>query len=138
MDNVIEKLQKLGCSKAISDGTIPLSILRDTRWVKMFAEKGYTKGELIFPDGRTSNFFVLLPDGKIASADNIMLGNGFYAIAEELGIETEDIFEKPIGECIMYEDEIGIHEDCAISIWTHEEFSNMLHICETLKNRTSK
>ena len=102
----------------------------------MFAEQGYDKGELIFPDGGHSSFFLGLPDGNVASADNVMCANGFYVIAEELGFDVDDVLgEEPYGKFFMYEDEDGIeHEDCAISIWTPQEFMVKMKQCKQLAN----
>lgn len=134
--NILNLLKQIGCTNAKSDGICNISELRDKCWVKMFAEQGYTKGELIFPDGGHSSFFLVLPDGNIASADNVMCANGFYAVAEELGIDVDDILgEEPYGEFFIYEDEDGIeHEDCVISIWTPQEFMVKMKQCKQLAN----
>lgn len=134
--NLVQLLQNIGCKNARNDGMDRISSLRDGRWVEMFAEMGYDRGEFIFPDGRHSSFFLVLPDGNIASADNVMCGNGFYAIANELGIDADAVLgEEPYGEFIMYTDEDGIEdEDTAISIWTPEEFQIKLQQCQQLSN----
>ena len=59
--NILNLLKQIGCTNAKSDGICNISELRDKCWVKMFAEQGYTKGELIFPDGGHSSFFLVLP-----------------------------------------------------------------------------
>ena len=135
--NLVQLLQNIGCKNARNDGMDRISSLRDGRWVEMFAEMGYDRGEFIFPDGRHSSFFLVLPDGNIASADNVMCGNGFYAIANELGIDADAVLGKePYGEFIMYTDEDGIEdEDTAISIWTPEEFQIKLQQCQQLANK---
>ena len=134
--NLEQLLQNIGCKNARNDGMDRISSLRDGRWVEMFAEMGYDRGEFIFPDGRHSSFFLVLPDGNIASADNVMCGNGFYAIANELGIDADAVLgEEPYGEFIMHTDEDGIEdEDTAISIWTPEEFQIKLQQCQQLAN----
>ena len=134
--NILNLLKQIGCINAKSDGICNISSLRDECWVKMFAEHGYTKGELIFPDGGHSSFFLVLPDGNIASADNVMCANGFYAIAEELGFDADVVLgEEPYGQFFMYEDEDGMeHEDCAISIWTPQEFMVKMKQCKQLAN----
>lgn len=136
MSNILNILKQIGCTNAKSDGICNISDLRDKRWVKMFAEQGYTKGELIFPDGGHSSFFLVLPDGNIASADNIMCANGFYDIAEELGFDVDDVLgEEPYGNFVIYEDEDGIeYEDCCISIWTPQEFLMKIKQCKQLAN----
>ena len=146
--NLVQLLQNIGCKNARNDGMDRISSLRDGRWVEMFAEMGYDKGEFIFPDGRHSSFFLVLPDGNIASADNVMCGNGFYAIANELGIDADAVLGvEPYGEFMMYTDEDGIEdEDTSISIWTPEEFQMKLQQCQQLmgnqinesKNMTKK
>ena len=135
--NLVQLLQNIGCKNARNDGMDRISSLRDGRWVEMFAEMGYDRGEFIFPDGGHSSFFLVLPDGNIASADNVMCGNGFYAIANELGIDADAVLGKePYGEFIMYTDEDGIEdEDTAISIWTPEEFQIKLQQCQQLVNK---
>jgi hypothetical protein len=132
--NLVQLLQNIGCKNARNDGMDKISSLRDGRWVEMFAEMGYDRGEFIFPDGRHSSFFLVLPDGNIASADNVMCGNGFYAVANELGIDADAILgEEPYGDFIMYTDEDGIEdEDTAISIWTPEEFQMKIQQCQRL------
>lgn len=134
MSKILNLLRQIGCANAKSDGIYNISDLRDKRWVKMFAEQGYTKGELIFPDGGHSSFFLVLPDGNVASADNVMCANGFYAIANELQFDADDVLgEEPYGEFIMYTDEDGIEfEDCTISIWTPQEFMTKLKMCKQL------
>lgn len=134
--NLVQLLQNIGCKNARNDGMDRISSLRDGRWVEMFAEMGYDRGEFIFPDGRHSSFFLVLPDGNIASADNVMCGNGFYAIANELGIDADAVLgEEPYGEFIMHTDEDGIEdEDTAISIWTPEEFQIKLQQCQQLSD----
>lgn len=135
--NLVQLLQNIGCKNARNDGMDRISSLRDGRWVEMFAEMGYDRGEFIFPDGRHSSFFLVLPDGNIASADNVMCGNGFYAVANELGIDADAVLgEEPYGEFIMHTDEDGIEdEDTAISIWTPEEFQIKLQQCQQLSNK---
>lgn len=132
--NLVEILKNIGCENVRTDGIGKISSLRDGRWVKMFAEMGYDRGEFIFPDGGHSSFFLVLPDGNIASADNSMCGNGFYAVAEELGINATDILEtSPYGEVIMYKDENGFEDDgTSISIWTPKEFQMKLQRCKQL------
>lgn len=134
--NILNLLKQIGCTNAKSDGICNISSLRDECWVKMFAEQSYTKGELIFPDGGHSSFFLVLPDGNIASADNVMCANGFYAIAEELGFDVDDVLgEEPYGDFFMYEDEDGLeYEDCSITIWTPQEFMSKLKLCKRLAN----
>ena len=134
--NILNLLKQIGCINAKSDGICNISSLRDKCWVKMFAEQGYTKGELIFPDGGHSSFFLVLPDGNIASADNVMCGNGFYAVANELDIDADEVLgTEPYGQFFMYEDEDGLeYEDCSISIWTPQEFMSKLKQCKQLAN----
>lgn len=134
--NLVQILKNIGCENVRTDGIGKISSLRDGRWVKMFAEMGYDKGEFIFPDGGHSSFFLVLPDGNIASADNVMCANGFYAVAEELGIDVADVLEtSPYGEVIMYTDENGLEDDdTSISIWTPEEFQMKLQKCKQLIN----
>lgn len=132
--NLVQLLQNIGCKNARNDGMDRISSLRDGRWVEMFAEMGYDRGEFIFPDGRHSSFFLVLPDGNIASADNVMCGNGFYAVANDLGIDADEILGKePYGEFITYTDVDGIEdEDTAITIWTPEDFIQKLKMCHHL------
>lgn len=134
MTNLVSILRQIGCTKAKTDGLCQISDLRDERWVKMFAEKGYKQGELIFPDGGHSSFFLVLPDGNIASADNVMCANGFYAVANELEFDADSLLsEEPYGDFTMYVDEDGMEqEDCAISIWTPQEFTEKLKQCKRL------
>jgi hypothetical protein len=137
MNNLVNILKQIGCVNAKSDGMTMISSLRDKNWVEMFSNYGYDRGELIFPDGGHSSFFLVLPDGNIASADNVMCGNGFYAIANELDIDADEVLgSEPYGEVTMYEDEDGIeYEDTAISIWTPEEFQIKLQQCQQLSDK---
>ena len=57
--NLVEILKNIGCENARTDGMDRISSLRDGRWVKMFAEMGYDRGEFIFPDGGHSSFFLV-------------------------------------------------------------------------------
>lgn len=134
MSKLVNMLQQIGCVNAKSVGMCLISELRDECWVKMFAQMGYDKGELIFPDGGHSSFFLVLPDGNIATADNVMCANGFYAIAEELGFDADGVLgEEPYGDCVMYEDEDGIeYEEEMITIWTPQEFTQKLQLCKQL------
>lgn len=134
--NLVYELQKIGCADAHSEGVDKISALRDKRWVKMFAERGYEQGNFVFINDSHS-FFIVLPDRNIASADNIMLGNGFYAVAETLGIDAENILgTEPYGETIMFEDEDGnIDEDCMITIWSDSEFLQKLKLCVQLSQK---
>lgn len=136
MGNLVYALQQIGCVNAKSDRVCKISELRDKRWVKMLGERGYDRGVLIFPDGGHSSFFLVLPDRNIASADNHMCANGFYAVAEELGFDADEILgEEPYGEYIMYEDEDGIeYEDCVVTIWSPEQFNMKLKQCKGLAN----
>lgn len=137
MNNLVNILKQIGCVNAKSDGMTMISSLRDKNWVEMFSNYGYDRGELIFPDGGHSSFFLVLPDGNIASADNVMCGNGFYAVANELDIDADEVLgNEPYGEVTMYEDEDGIeYEDTAISIWTPEEFQIKLQQCQQLSDK---
>lgn len=138
--DLVNILKQIGCIKAKSDGMIMISSLRDENWVEMFSNYGYDRGELIFPDGGHSSFFLVLPDGNIASADNVMCANGFYAVANELGFDADEVLgSEPYGEVTMYEDEDGIeYEDTVIEIWTPEEFMQKIQLCQQLADTNNK
>lgn len=117
--NLSKILRDLGCPNVKSNGIMPVNKLRDRAWVQILQERGYDHGEAVYPDGTVTEFFLTLPDGCIASAQNFMLGNGFHAVAEELAIDADAILgQEPYGEVITSEDD----EECAVIIWTEEEF----------------
>lgn len=136
MKDITRRLKKLGCRKAASYGTLPISMLRDSRWTEMFNEKGYRHGEFIYPEGEPTSFFIALPDGKIASATNIMCPTALETICEILGINPEKVLGvEPYGLVITYSKDGCEDEDCAICIWTPEELEKKLRTCESLSKR---
>ena len=123
--NIVNILKSIGCKNAMSDGVNKISVLRDKKWVKWFKQLGYDKGELIFPDGGHSSFLLVLPDGNIGTGENFMCANGYLCIAEELGLDFDEIWmadDSPQGEFICDEND----EEHFIHIFTPQEFMQII------------
>lgn len=134
--NLVKILQDIGCANAANEGAFMIDELRDKRWVELFTKLGYDRGEFITP-GDSHAFFIVFPDGNIGSADNIMLANGFYTIAEELGFEAEEVLNaEPYGTVIPYIDEDGDEdENTCITVWTPEEFMHKIEHCKDVSGQ---
>ncbi len=97
-----------------------LNILRDDRWVEMFNELGYERGNVYFIDDN-GPFFIVFPDNMIGTATNTMLPDAINYLEEELQLNLQ--IPSNFGK--IYTDESD--DDCAIIIFNINELESILN-----------
>lgn len=97
-----------------------LNILRDDRWVEMFNELGYERGNIYFINNN-GPFFIVFPDNMIGTATNVMLPDAINCLEEELELNLQ--IPSNFGK--IYTDESD--DDCAIIIFNINELESLLN-----------
>lgn len=132
--DIVKILRKLGLNSKNHNKQPIEKMLRDSRWVELFAEQGYHVGEYIILNDSPTTFLVCLDDGNIGTGCNEMIQSGFEDLCNTI-LDDEEFYVNNnlynIGKTIYEE---NIDSDVAIQIMTPIEFKQLISIIKKNKN----